>query len=70
MSVKKLFRKWVKIHFIYSTSLFRGGLSTVQCVAISNFIYFYTFHGLKKAVSIGGKQSAKKDLIFAFVAGN
>jgi len=54
---------------MFSKSLFRGGLSTIQCIAISNFIYFYTFHGLKRTISSAGNQSAKKDLLFAFLAG-
>jgi hypothetical protein len=51
-------------------SLFRGGSSTLQAVAVSNFVYFYTFHGLKKMAGIQGKQSAVKDLISACIAGN
>jgi uncharacterized membrane protein (UPF0182 family) len=49
--------------------LFRGGASTLQSVAASNFVYFYTFHGLKKLAGAQGKQSAFKDLLFASVAG-
>jgi hypothetical protein len=55
-------------HF-FSLSLFRGGASTLQSVAASNFVYFYTFHGLKKLAGAQGKQSAFKDLLFASVAG-
>ena len=50
------------------TTLFRGAGSTIQCVAASNFIYFYTFHGLKKWLS-KDTPSALTDLLFACVAG-
>lgn len=50
------------------TTLFRGAGSTIQCVAASNFIYFYTFHGLKKWLS-RDTPSALTDLLFACVAG-
>jgi len=46
----------------------RGGLSTIQAVAASNFIYFYTFHGLKKLIPTS-EQSALKDLLFSCCAG-
>ena len=49
-------------------TLFRGAGSTIQCVAASNFIYFYTFHGLKKWLS-KDTPSALTDLLFACVAG-
>ena len=49
-------------------TLFRGGQSTLISVAVSNFIYFYTFHGLK--TTLGAKnQKAVKDLMLACVAG-
>jgi len=51
------------------TTLFRGAGSTIQCVAASNFIYFYTFHGLKKWLS-RDTPSALTDLLFACVAGS
>ncbi len=39
-------------------------------MAISNFVYFYLFHGLKRAAaSAEEKQSAYKDLVFACIAG-
>ena len=49
-------------------TLFRGAGTTIQCVAASNFIYFYTFHGLKKWLS-ESKPSALTDLLFACLAG-
>jgi len=50
------------------TTLFRGGQSTLLSVAVSNFLYFYSFHGLKTLT--GAKnQKAVKDLLFACVAG-
>ncbi|XP_059090199.1 peroxisomal membrane protein PMP34-like isoform X2 [Tigriopus californicus] len=51
-------------------SLFHGAHSTITCVAVSNFIYFYTFHGLKQIlVGPNAKQSASKDLVFACLSG-
>lgn len=50
-------------------TLFRGGASTVQSAAASNFVYFYTFHGLKRSLVGSGTQSASKDLLFACLAG-
>ena len=43
--------------------------STLQSVGVSQFIYFYVFHGLKKIVGGGNRQSAGTDLIFACAAG-
>lgn len=48
--------------------MFRGGISTIQCVAASNFIYFYTFHGLKKWLS-HESPTALTDLLYACCAG-
>jgi hypothetical protein len=50
-------------------SLFRGASSTLESVAVSNFVYFYTFHGLKKLAGASAQQNAGKDLVFACVAG-
>ena len=61
-------QKIIQISLIFSLSIFKGGLSTVQAVAASNFIYFYTFHGLKKVVA-SANQSALKDLLFSCCAG-
>ena len=49
-------------------TLFRGGQSTLVSVAVSNFVYFYSFHGLKK-LNDTKNQSALKDLLFACTAG-
>ena len=49
-------------------TLFRGGQSTLVSVAVSNFVYFYSFHGLKK-LSANKNQTALKDLLFACTAG-
>jgi len=49
--------------------LFRGSTSTLQAVGLSNFIYFYLFHGLKRFFSDEELQSAKRDLLFACTAG-
>jgi len=49
-------------------TLFRGGKSTLISVAVSNFIYFYSFHGLK-TLSGSSKQNAIEDLLYACSAG-
>jgi len=49
-------------------TLFRGGKSTLISVAVSNFIYFYSFHGLK-TLSGSNKQNALQDLLYACSAG-
>jgi len=49
-------------------TLFRGGKSTLISVAVSNFIYFYSFHGLK-TLSGSNKQNAIQDLLYACSAG-
>ena len=49
-------------------TMFRGGRSTLLSVSVSNFVYFYSFHGLKLLTGAKG-QNALKDLLFACVAG-
>ena len=48
--------------------LYRGCLSTLESTAVSNFIYFYTFHGLKQVAETRG-QNPLQDLLFACIAG-
>ena len=38
-------------------------------VAVSNFVYFYSFHGLKTLARSPGSQTALKDLLYACCAG-
>ena len=57
----------MKVLLHFSLTLYRGGITTIQCVAVSNFIYFYTFHGLKHVIE--SQASALKDLLFACCAG-
>jgi len=49
-------------------TLYRGCQSTLISISVSNFVYFYSFHGLKKW-SGGDSQTAVKDLLFACTAG-
>lgn len=51
-------------------SLYRGLMPVLTTLCCSNFVYFYTYNGLK-AVFLGhaGKPDAIKDLTFAFIAG-
>ena len=60
------------------STLFRGAQSTLICVAVSNFVYFYTFHGLKgwtqqfyrgSTSSHSKSASTLRDLTFACAAG-
>jgi len=51
------------------STLYRGCQSTVTAVSISNFVYFYSFHGLKRIMGASGQQSALRDLLFACCAG-
>ncbi|XP_046659272.1 peroxisomal membrane protein PMP34 [Homalodisca vitripennis] len=49
-------------------TLYRGIVPVLQSLCASNFVYFYTFHGLK-AMHAQYTQSAGKDLMFASIAG-
>jgi len=49
-------------------TLFRGSQSTILSVSISNFVSFYSFHGLKRVTGVAS-QTALKDLLFACTAG-
>ncbi|XP_060064214.1 peroxisomal membrane protein PMP34-like [Ylistrum balloti] len=51
-------------------SLYRGLIPVLTSLCCSNFVYFYTYNGLK-AIFLGhtGKPDALKDLTFAFMAG-
>ena len=49
-------------------TLYRGCQSTLLSISISNFVYFYSFHGLKKFTG-AASQNALKDLLFACTAG-
>lgn len=48
-------------------SLYRGLSPVLQSLSISNFVYFYTFHALKRTAV---KSSAIQDLMFGIVAGS
>lgn len=52
-----------------SKTLYVGLLPVLQSVCASNFVYFYTFHGLKLMHGKAKDQSASKDLILACIAG-
>jgi len=49
-------------------TLYRGCQSTLFSIAVSNFVYFYSFHGLKK-ITGAAPQNALKDLLFACTSG-
>ncbi|CAK9829328.1 Peroxisomal membrane protein PMP34 [Anthophora retusa] len=49
-------------------TLYRGMVPVLQSLCASNFIYFYTFHGLK-ALRKKPNQTAKNDLLVASIAG-
>ncbi|CAH2239319.1 jg6883 [Pararge aegeria aegeria] len=48
-------------------SLYRGLCPVLQSLSVSNFVYFYTFHALRRAASSGS--SAIRDLMFGMLAG-
>ncbi|CAH2091084.1 unnamed protein product [Euphydryas editha] len=49
-------------------SLYRGLCPVLQSLSISNFVYFYTFHALRKAAKT--KSSVLGDLTFGMLAGS
>ncbi|XP_011866134.1 PREDICTED: peroxisomal membrane protein PMP34 isoform X2 [Vollenhovia emeryi] len=51
-----------------SCTLYRGIVPVLQSLCASNFIYFYTFHGLKELRS-KRNQTASSDLLIASIAG-
>lgn len=48
-------------------SLYRGLAPVLQSLSVSNFVYFYTFHALRRTAS---KSSALQDLMFGITAGS
>lgn len=49
-------------------SIYRGLSPVLQSISISNFVYFYTFHGLRRISS--EDTSALKDLTIGIIAGS
>ncbi|KAJ8716068.1 hypothetical protein PYW08_013353 [Mythimna loreyi] len=49
-------------------SLYRGLAPVLQSLSVSNFVYFYTFHGLRKMST--KDTSALRDLMFGLIAGS
>ncbi|XP_026499222.1 peroxisomal membrane protein PMP34 [Vanessa tameamea] len=49
-------------------SLYRGLYPVLQSLSISNFVYFYTFHALRRAAM--NSTSALRDLMFGMLAGS
>jgi adenine nucleotide transporter 17 len=41
----------------------------LESLCASNFVYFYTFHGLKALQTTSANQNAGRDLLLASVAG-
>lgn len=54
--------------FIYRGSLYRGIVPVLESLCTSNFVYFYTFNGLRYLRS-SESRSAAGDLLFASIAG-
>ena len=51
--------------------LYRGLLPVLSSLYCSNFVYFYTFHGLKKLVHSGGaNHRPSADLILGYFSGD
>lgn len=56
--------------FFSRQSLYRGLLPVLCSLYCSNFLYFYTFNGLKTVfVGKGKRSSSLQDLLFGYVAG-
>ncbi|KAK6634134.1 hypothetical protein RUM43_001751 [Polyplax serrata] len=51
------------------STLYRGIVPVLKSLWASNFVYFYTFHGLKQLSGDEKHQSAAKDLVTATIAG-
>ncbi|KAJ9578027.1 hypothetical protein L9F63_025112, partial [Diploptera punctata] len=51
------------------TTLYRGMVPVLESLCASNFVYFYTFHGLKSLNATSADQNAGRDLLLASVAG-
>ncbi|XP_050351614.1 peroxisomal membrane protein PMP34 [Nymphalis io] len=49
-------------------SLYRGLYPVLQSLSVSNFVYFYTFHALRRAAT--NNTSALRDLMFGMLAGS
>lgn len=49
--------------------LYRGVIPVLQSLCASNFVYFYTFHGLKSLNGGARNQSAGRDLLLGVLAG-
>ncbi|ODN05079.1 Peroxisomal membrane protein PMP34 [Orchesella cincta] len=50
-------------------TLYRGLLPVLESLCVSNFVYFYSFHGLKSYMSRRGEASAVRDLLLGSLAG-
>ncbi|XP_041986714.1 peroxisomal membrane protein PMP34 [Aricia agestis] len=50
-------------------SLYRGLLPVLQSLSVSNFVYFYTFHSLRRSF-MKSNNSALADLMFGVLAGS
>ncbi|XP_014673635.1 PREDICTED: peroxisomal membrane protein PMP34-like [Priapulus caudatus] len=50
-------------------ALYRGLHSVITSLFTSNFVYFYTFHGLRRVLIPAGERSAVKDLLIGTIAG-
>lgn len=50
-------------------TLYRGMVPVLESLCVSNFVYFYTFHGLKSVTAKPAQQNASRDLLLAAVAG-
>lgn len=60
----------VEVALSFRAGLYRGWFPVVTSVCCSNFVYFYTFNGLKALAYKGGaKPYPAKDLLLGFVAG-
>jgi hypothetical protein len=68
----RLWYRWTNLWAVlcvYSPTLYRGMVPVLESLCASNFVYFYTFHGLKELHATSADQNAGRDLLLASVAG-
>lgn len=57
--------------FVCRSSLYQGLFPVLVTLCCSNFVYFYTYNGLKTTLlEEGSKPGPVKDLLMAFVSGS
>jgi len=63
------FESYLNYELIIRGTLYRGLVPVLESLCVSNFVYFYSFHGLKAYISEKIPASAVRDLCLGSVAG-